>query len=96
MNNLVPVAGYATISPEKEKEDSAIIIRKEKDDAYIKGKVIKVGGSYYQDGIEFKAPCKPGDVVLYSYSGFEDTMVGGKTVRIIRFSAIVGIFKESN
>ena len=96
MRNLSckPVNGYLFITPDKKEEEQTIIVKKVKDDAYIRGKVISVGGSIWNDGREITSPCKAGDIVLYSFSGFEEVNIDGETIRILKFANIVGVFNE--
>ena len=93
-SRLNPVNGYILINSEKVEQTSAIIINKEKEDAYIRGKVVKVGGPIFDEGVEIIPPCKVGDSVLYSFSGFEEVTINGESIRVVKFSNIVGVFNE--
>jgi len=93
-DKLHPVAGYITITPQEETKIEGVIYNKEKEDAYVRGKVLKVGDGFLHDSGNFLgSPCKEGDIVLYSFSGFENVTQEGETIQVVRFSAIVAIIK---
>ena len=93
--NLKPSAGYYTITPidaDKSSDDIVLVSDPEKKqgDPYVKGKIVSVGEPYKTEGGKEVAPeYNVGDMVWYSYSGFEEITDKGKKVRVIRFNAVV-------
>lgn len=97
-DNLHPVAGYATIIPQtKENATSSnkIIYNQDKQSYFVKGKISKMGDSLLTEvGTSILPPAKIDDLVLYSYSGFEDIIEDGDLVHLVKFSAIVAVYEN--
>lgn len=95
---LTPLEGYALISPHHEnKQSHGIIVKRDRDDYYIRGTVVAVGTSItIWEGANLRqidSPCKVGDTVLYSSSGYETITEQGREIQVVKFSSIVGVYK---
>lgn len=97
MSNLSPVPGYALITPDKSTDtpEEGIITTKDKQDYFIRGTIIKIGGTLETENLTIEPPAKEGDMVLYSASGYEDITLGIERVQVVKFSAIVGVYDKN-
>ena len=91
MTTIKPAQGYYLINPLPSPKSSGIIVHTpDQEPPYMRGEVLDIGSAIVEDGKWLNAEYKIGDIVWYSYSGFEDITIASDTLRLIRFRAIVG------
>ncbi len=94
--NIQPAAGFYTITPIDSNKSSDTIVYafdpdKTQGDPFVKGKIVAVGTELItEEGGVIAPEFNIGDIVWYSYSGFEEITENGKKIRLIRFKAVVG------
>lgn len=95
-DTLNPAPGYATIEPLTiDKSNEAISIAKTTIDSYHKGRVVKVGFNLINEhGIVIEPHFAEGDIVLYSFSGYEQIQQEGEILRIIKFNQVIGVYEK--
>jgi chaperonin GroES len=93
--NIVPVAGYILVKPEKQEKttSSGIVLPDSHEDKPQQGKVLAVGGAIYQDGKEIGAPCKAGETVVYREWGGKEYKSGEEELLILKFDDIMATIK---
>lgn len=93
--NIVPVAGYILIKPEKQEKTTAsgIVLPDSHEDKPQQGKVLAVGGAIYQDGKEISSPVKVGETVIYREWGGKEYKSGDEELLILKFEDIMATIK---
>src|SRR5688572_9606855 len=91
--NLRPTAGNLLIEPlEKEvKTASGIYLPENAGEKPQKGKVIAIGGVYFQDGREVESPAKLNEVVLYKKWGGNEVKIDGKEYMFVKFEDVLAV-----
>lgn len=93
--NIVPVAGYILVKPEKQEKttSSGIVLPDSHENKPQEGMVLAVGGAIYQDGKELGAPCKVGEAVVYREWGGKEYKNGEEELLILKFDDIMAVIK---
>lgn len=88
--NFKPTPGFVLLKPIEEKENEGLSLKLRIQNFC---KVIAVGAPVYGEynGKSIAPPCKVGDKVYHTTTGWEDINIAGEIYRIIKFQNILGI-----
>ena len=90
-----PLAGYVVVEPSeaKAKTASGIYLPESAQEKPAQGKVLSIGNSLVMNGMEFGAPVKEGDTVLYKKWGGDEIKVDGKELKLVKFEDLIAILE---
>lgn len=90
-----PVPGYLLVQPQKQEKTTAsgIVLPDNHQDKPQQGKVLAVGGSIYNDGLEVLSPCKVDDVVVYREWGGKEYKEDNVDLLLLKFDDIMATIK---
>lgn len=98
MSNITPptlpsvtfqaLPAYVVLEPILEDTPSVFMVDKTANPPK-KGRVISIGKSFWDHGVEYTCPVNIGDVVLHTAFGYQDFKVGTVTYRLVRFTDLL-------
>ena len=95
---IKPLAGYVVIEPLEAEVKTAggILLPDNAQEKPTQGKVIVVGASIFEHGVEIKPEFKAGEVVLYKKWGGDDVKVDGREMKLVKFEDVMAIVEHGS
>lgn len=89
ITQYTPTSGYLLVKPKKQSQSSGISITSDEWDQL--GEVVAVGDPSYVYGTDIlkEAPCRVGDEIFHSSTGYENVRMEGKQYRIVPFNKVL-------
>lgn len=90
---IKPLAGYVVIEPleAESKTPGGILLPDSSQEKPTQGKVLAVGASMFEHGVEIKPEFRSGDIVLYKKWGGDEVKVDGKEMKLVKFDDVMAI-----